>query len=293
MVDRVVAIVNNEVILNSELDQFYKTLQLRKELDPLFGFNQELTSGAPKRDDILKSLTHEKLIAQQFKITDVEVDQEIQSVLKNNNLSQDSLNQFLKSKGFDFNQYYELMRMGLQKRNLLDREIRTRVNISDDDIKNYFYNQAIGNSSVPLEYSIQMITINSKSYRKLDAAEKTAKDALKSIQRGESFEEVAKRVSDDASASDGGTVGFISSDHLSEPLRGSIKKMQIGQVSDVIHGSDGFFIVKLLEVRSTESQKLAEMKETIREMLAKEEYKKQLMLWSERAENNAYIHINK
>lgn len=292
LVDKIAAIVNGDVILQSDVERFERTLTLRKELDPLFGFSPELEGGRLDRAKTLDFLIQERLITQTFKIADSEVEQEIQNVQRMNNLSREQLVEFLSNKGFDFKEYFELMRTGLSKRNLLDREIRTRVNVSDDDVRNYFYNMAAKNSKIPLEYSLQLISINLRSYKTPKAAEDAAEAALRSIVQGESFAEVAKRVSDDASAQSGGDIGFSSSDSLVEPLRSAVRKLQIGEVSRVLKAPNGYIIVKLVDARSTESEKLKEMKEEIRERLAKEEYKKQLVLWAERARNNAFVHIN-
>ncbi|MBI2605595.1 MAG: peptidylprolyl isomerase [Deltaproteobacteria bacterium] len=292
LVDKIAAIVNADVILNSDVDRFERTISLRRELDPLFGFSAEMEGGKPTRAQILEFLVQERLIGAAFKVADSEVEQEIQTVQRSNRLSKDDLSEFLKSKGFNYDQYFELMRVGLQKRNLLDREIRSRVNISDDDVRNYYFNQVAKTSSTPLEYSISLIAINFKTYKNNRAAEQAAEDALRSIRQGEAFADVARRVSDDASASSGGDLGYLSSDQLAEPLKASVKKLQIGSLSDLIRAPAGFMIAKLADIRSAENQKLVEMKEQIREQLAKEEYKKQLFLWAERARNGAYVRVN-
>jgi peptidyl-prolyl cis-trans isomerase SurA len=292
LVDKISAVVNADVILLSDIERFERTLNLRRELDPLFGFTEGMASGTPAKPKITDFLIQERLITQNFKVTDTEVEQEIQSVQRNNNLNREQLLEFLKTKGFGFNDYFELMRIGLSKRNLLDREIRTRVNVSDDDVRNYYYNMAVKNANEPLEYSIQLILVANSTYKNVAAAQDTAENALRSIKQGESFADIAKRFSDAPSASSGGEMGYVSADTLAEPLKSAVRGLQIGSLSNVIKTSNGFMIVKLLDARSTESEKFKAMKEQIREQLAKEEYKKQLVLWAERARNSAYVHVN-
>ncbi len=292
LIDKISGVVNGDVILLSDIERFERTITLRKELDPLFGFSDALEGAKATREKILDFLVQEKLINQTFRIADAEVDQEVQGVQRSNNLDRDQLLDFLKTKGFTFAEYFELMRVGLAKRNLLDREIRTRVNVSDDDVRNYFFNNTLKNSKVPLEYSLQLIMIGFKTFKTPAAAEDAAESALRAIKQGESFAEVAKRVSDDPSAQNGGEIGFFSTETLAEPLRSAVHKLQIGNVSEVLKGPNGYMIVKLIDARSTETEKLKAEKEQIREKLAKEEYKKQLFLWAERARNTAYVHIN-
>jgi peptidyl-prolyl cis-trans isomerase SurA len=189
-------------------------------------------------------------------------------------------------------EYFELMRIGLSKRNLLNGEIRSRVNVSDDDVRNYYFNMAMKNSSIPLEYSLQLIVVSPKTYKTPRDAQAAAEEALRSIKQGEPFAEVAKRLSDDPSAQNGGDLGYVAGEQLAEPLRSAVRKLQIGALSDVLKGPNGYMIVKLVDAKSAESQKFNEAKEQIREQLAKEEYKKQLVIWAERARNSAYVHVN-
>lgn len=292
LIDKIVAVVNSDVILASDLERFEKTLPLRKELDPLFGFSAEMESGKPNRQQIIDFLIQERLIAQSFKVTDSDVEQEVLSVQRNNKLSREDLIDFLKQKNFVYDDYYELMRTGLQKRALLDHEIRNRVNISDDDVRNYYFNTVAKSSKVPLEYNISLIVMNYKTYRNALVAEKTAQDALQAIHEGELFSEVAKRLSDDPSSQNGGELGFVSEDQMNEALKNPVKRLQIGQVSGLIKTANAIMIMKLLDIKSSESTKLLELKENLRETLAKDEYKKQLYLWAERSKNDAYIRVN-
>lgn len=291
-IDKISAVVNSDVILLSDVERFERTVTLRKELDPLFGFSQELEGDKANRQKILEFLVQEKLVTQNFKISDAEVETEVQSVQRNNSLDREQLIAFLKNKGFEFNEYFELMRIGLAKRTLLDKEIRTRVNVSDDDVRNYYVNNVAKKSNIPLEYSLQLISISQASYKTPRAAEETAHAALRDIQQGEPFAEVARRVSDDPSAHNGGELGYFATEALAEPLRSAVRSLQIGSISDVLKGPKGFMIVKLIDARSTESEAFKAQKEQLREELAKEEYKKQLVIWAERARNESYIHIN-
>lgn len=293
LVDKIVAGVNSEVILLSDLHQFDRTVSLRKELDPLFGFSQDVTGGSSaNRSKVVNFLVEERLVTQAFKVSDQDIDQEIQTIQHNNNISRNDLTSFLKTKGFNFEDYRSLISIGRAKRELLDREIRNRVNISEDDIKNRYYKSVGKDASAPLEYSIQLILINTSSYKTPQAASQMADNALRSIRQGEPFADVAKRVSDAPSANQGGDLGFLASDQLDAPLKTAIKPLQRGEVSDVLKTPTGFMILKLSDLRSTESQKYLEAKEQIREELAKDEYKKQLHLWAERARNSAYTYVN-
>lgn len=293
LVDRIAAIVNQDVILLSDIRKFHETLPLRRELDPLFGFSQDLDSSKSDPTKTLEFLIQERLIGQAFKKADEDVEREVLVVQKNTGLTKDQLTEFLKGKGFQYRDYFELMRIGLQKRDLLDREIRSRVNITDDDVKNHYVNSIKQTEQANLDYNIQLIALNYSTYKTKKAAQEVAESALLAIQQGEPFAEVARRYSDDLSAQNGGELGFLPTDQLAKPLQDQITKMKIGQTSSLIQTQAGYIIVKLIDAKTSESTKMNSVKEQIREKLAKEEYRKQIFLWAERARNNAYVHTNK
>ncbi len=290
--DRLEASVNSAIILASDVQKFRATLGLRQQLDPLFAGTPIAAQGEKaSQADIVEFLINERLITQQFQVNDNEVEQEINSIQANNKIDRESLKKALHDQGYKFEDYFELIRVSTAKRNLIDRDIRTKVTISDDDVKNYFYNHYSKTTSVPSAYKVRMIVISPKNYKNPAAARDTAERALSSIRAGESFEEVAKRVSDDPSASSGGDLGELSADQMSASIHEPLKKMKIGGVSPVLGTPQTrFFILKLEDVRSQESDQLAKMKEEIRGHLAADEYQHQIALWLERQRQSAFVH---
>lgn len=292
VLDRVEASVNAAIILKSDVEHFRKTEKLRAQLDPLYAGTSVAAKGASATEaEIVDFLINERLILQLFPVGDPEVEQEIGSIQSNNRISREELKTALTQQGFSFEDYFELIRSSAAKRNLIDREIRTKIAVTDNDVKNYFYNRLSKDSTAARSYRIRLIFVSPRSYKTPGAAKEVAQRALKSIRDGESFEEVAKRSSDDASAPSGGDLGTVTEDQISPVIREQLKKLQIGQVSDVFgSATSGFYILKLEDVKSEESQRLEKMKEEIRNQLITSEYQHQISLWLERQRQNAFIH---
>lgn len=290
--DRLEASVNSSIILASDVHKFRETVTLRLQLDPLFTGTPMANKGAAATEkEIVEFLIHEHLISQQFPVTDAEVEQEINSIQANNRIDRNSLRAALKEQGFTFEDYFELIRSSASKRNLIDRDIRTKVTISDDDVKNYFYNQYAKQSAVPSAYRVRIIVVTPSNYKTPTAARETIDRALGSVKAGESFEEVAKRVSDDPTASSGGDLGELAADQMSSIIRDQLKKMKIGEVSPVLGTAQSrWFVLKLEDVRSQESERLEKMREEIRGHLAAGEYQRQISLWIERQRQGAFVH---
>lgn len=293
LVDRILAIVNADPIIRSDIETFRKTYSLRKELDPFLGFVEPTLTANENDSRIVNYLIQEQLISQMFKASDQDVEAKIIEVMRSNSLDKTSLITFLKSRGFKYDDYYQLMKSSIEKQQFLNREIRERVNISDDDVRNHYFNSGKVSKNESLEYSLQMIYVDESNYKSTRYALETANAAHKSVTSGESFTDVARRTSDDPSAKQGGEIGFISSESLNPALLKAVRGMKIGAVSPVVGVSSGYYILKLIDIRSGQSDHIEAQKNRIREELAKSEYARQLNLWTERAKQNAYIRINK
>jgi len=292
LIDRIEASVNSGLILNSDIANFRRTEKLRAQLDPLYAGTSVGAKGANASDnDIIEYLIDEKLITQQFPVSDAEVEQEINSIQSNNKIDRAQLRSALAQQGFSFDDYFELIRSSTAKRNLIDRDIRTRVSISDADIKNYYFNKLSKADSANRAYQLRIIFVSPKTYKNAAALNDAAKRAQDAVKGGEAFEEVARRVSDDATASSGGDLGTVTDDQMSPAIREQVKKLQIGQVSDLFGSpTQGYYLVKLVDVKSEDSSRLDRMKEEIRAQLMASEYQHQIQIWLERQRQNAFIH---
>lgn len=289
--DRLEASVNASLVLSSDVQKFKQTLPLRSQLDPLFSGTAVAAQGSKaSHAEIVQFLIDERLIALQFPVSDSEVEQEINSIQSNNRVDRNGLRAAIKEQGFAFEDYFALIRSSVAKRNLIDRDIRTKVSISDDDIKNYFYNHYAKKSSAPMAYKVRLLSVSPSNYKSVGAARETIDRALKEVRAGEPFEEVAKRISDDPSRDTGGDLGTLTDDQMSPAIRETLKKLQIGQVSDVLGDPKSrFFVLKLLDVASGESDRLNRMKDEIRNQLVAAEYRHQVQLWLERQRQSAFV----
>ncbi|MDR3607480.1 MAG: peptidylprolyl isomerase [Oligoflexia bacterium] len=293
VIDRLEASVNGALVLQSDIAQFRKTLRLRQQLDPLFTGTVVANEGASASNDaIVQFLIDEKIISQQFPVTEADVEQEINSIQSNNHIDRNSLKAALHDQGFRFEDYFELIRSSASKRNLIDRDVRSKATVTDEDVKNYFLNHYSQDAGGERSYSIQIILVSPKSYKTVGAAHDVATKALAEIKSGDSFDEVAKRVSDDASANSGGDLGSMTEDQMSPLVRQEVKRLSVGQVSPVIgNGKSGFMIVKLVDVKTGESARLIKLKDEIRQQLIATEYQHQIQLWLQRQRQASFIHI--
>lgn len=292
VIDKLEASVNASLVLLSDIRKFRKTLSLRTQLDPLFAGTTLASKGAnATNQEIVEFLINERLISLQFPISDSEVEQEINSIQANNRIDRATLRRALQEQGFRFEEYFDLIKVSTSKRNLIERDIRTKVSISEDDVKNYFYNHYARDSSTPMTYQVRIITVSPQNYKSAQAAQETAQKAHRELLKGTQFEEVARTYSDDPSSSAGGDLGVLSEDQMSSQIKDELKKLKIGKHSSVLGNAErGFFILKLEDVKSGGTERFEKMKDEIRNQLIASEYQHQIALWLDRQRQTAFIH---
>lgn len=286
VLERLEASVNSQIVLSSDLRDFRRSIRLRSQIDPIFASTEISKKAAQALDsDILDYLINERIILQQFPIADAEVEQSIAEIQAGNKMDRTALKTALQSEGFEFSDYFELIRASSSKRALIEREIRSKVTITDDDLKNEFLNSK--GSSGPRSYNLKMISVATKNFKSPQAARDVLAQALSEIRGGASFEEVSKKVSDTP-----GELGVLTEDQLSGALRETLKTLKIGEVSEIVASNDRshFDIFKLVDVKTGDQDIFLKQKEEIRAKLMSQEYQRQIQLWIERQRQSAFVH---
>lgn len=293
------ASVGDQAILKSDVDAFRRTMPLRAQLDPLFA-NLPIGQMGPKVTDqaIVEYLVADALVKTQFPVTDQEVEQEINTIQVNNRIDRAGLTQALKAQGYSFQEYFALMKSGVSKRQLIDRDIRTKVHISEDDLRVYYettykkQSAGSGPSTGSLSYHIQLLAISPANFKNLAAARSAAVEAQQALAKGEPFEQVAKRLSDDPSAAQGGDLGFLTPDEMASDIAREVRKLRPGQNSAILGNEKSrFFILRLVETKSTAGDDFAKAKDTLQNILTAQEFTRQIGLWIERQKLKTTVHF--
>ena len=289
LVDRLEAAVNQRIVLHSDVDRLKRTVVLRRDLDPFFRSSPLARKGTVTSAEALELLIEEALILDAFPVTDAEVEQQIQQTLARTQTTKSELRKELTSKGFQYEDYVEIIRVALAKRRLAEQEIQAKVYVTDQDIRNYYYNHYPDKAS--LQYHIHLIQIDPSNYKSSSAAQSFARDLKSRLEAGDSFEDLAKNHSDHPSGPGGGDLGFLGLDEMNKAIADQVKTLQVGNTSAVFGDTkSGYFILRVTDIRSGDDRRLKELYSQIQSELAGREYERQLRLWLERAHNKAHIH---
>lgn len=293
LLDRLEASVNASIILHSDLSKFRKQIPLRTQLDPFFTGTPLAEKGASaSNDEITRFLVDEKVIAQSFPVADPDVELEIQSIQTSNRISRKELRQALSDQGYVFEDYFELIRISLMKRNLVDREIRPKVVITDEEIKNaWLKGGGKSRAAGPKQYSFRMIRVNTALYKSPAVAKSIAEEARKRVKGGEPIGEVAKSIAINSEDAEALEFKDLTENEISPLLKDAIRKLPPRGVSSVVgDAKTGFYVIELLSVGAAVDDAFEKSKEEVRSRLLTVEFRNQIEIWLAQKRQTAFIH---
>ncbi len=298
LVDKIVAVVNTEVVSESDIKAFSQKITQNGMIDELLLFGKSSDSLKNNRDELLNYLINEKLIESEIKrlnlsVTVERVEQEIREVAKRNGVGRAELMTAIKAQGVSASYYQDFIKKRIERQSLIEQEVSSRIRVSDEDVlAQYVRNKPDGNTG-SFEYTISHIFFNPKKGG-AEAAFDRAQTALKKIQGGQSFESVAEQFSEDPNFSTGGTLGSFTVDELSEGFEQALRNLEVGATTaNIVKTKNGFHILKLNSKKVTTDPQYEKEKEKIRAELFEKSFQKNFKVWLESKKEESFVRINK
>jgi peptidyl-prolyl cis-trans isomerase SurA len=250
--DRVVAVINDGVVLESELNA-----QVAEITQRLQAQNVTLPPANVVRDQVLERLVLETIQEQHadragIVVSDEQVNAALQDIARRNNVSFDQLPQKLQSEGLVYADYRQNLRREIQRQMLRSRDVVQRINISPRELDQYIERQK-GTASAANEYNVSHILVavaQDADPTQLATARQKAEDIAARAAKGEAFNQLAVSYSDSQTALEGGALGWLKGPSLPTFLADVVPRMKPGQVSGILQTGSGFHLVKLNDVRS-------------------------------------------
>ncbi|MFO1204561.1 MAG: peptidylprolyl isomerase [Burkholderiales bacterium] len=250
--DRIVAVVNDEVITEHELQDRYD-LVIRQ-------LGQQGTPLPPK--DVLEKQLLERMINDRvqlqyaretgIRVDDVQLERALSRIAQDSGLTLQQFRDTLEREGIAFNQFREEIRSEILLARLKEREVDSKLVVSDSEIDNF-----LSTSDAQLgkgdEYNISHILVlvpEQASPEQLQRQRARAEDALAQLRGGASFGQIAASFSDAPDALQGGSLGWRSPARLPAIFVEAVQSMNPGDLSPVLRSPNGFHIVKLVDRRS-------------------------------------------
>ena len=256
MLDRIAAIVNDGVVLNSDLDNQVEVVSERLRAQKL-----ELPPQNVLRQQVLERLVVQEIQLQRaqhdgVKVTDETLNAALQDVARRNNLTLSQLPQALAAQGIDYAGYRDDLRKEITLSMLRQRDVLERISITPKEIDQYLEKQA-KRPSQNVEYNVSHILIavpQEATQAQLDEATRRANEVYQKATSGEDFGRLAVAYSNSQTALEGGSLGWRKETELPTFLTDVVSRLKPGQVSEPLRTPTGFHLVRLNDTRGSETK---------------------------------------
>lgn len=246
LLDEIVAVVDDNVIMRSELDRAVDSI--KKQI--------EASSNQVPPNDILNTQVLERLIVQEIqinraemagiKVSDSEVDAALSNIASQNKITLTQMQEAVEQDGFKFSDFRRDMKRDMQAERVRYAYANSNVKISEHEIDLFLADNELDQGEVELQH----ILIATSSENDVDATESTKKEAddlYEKIAAGENFSVLATQFSDGQNALEGGRLGWRPINQLPPLFADQVNLMSLGEVTRPIRSPSGFHILKLLD----------------------------------------------
>ena len=297
VVDRVVAVVNDAIILDSEL-----RVRLVPYQDDVAGIPdpKERARRLDKlRTQVLDEMVNEELIVQaadeaRIEVDSKEVDDALREVKGQNKLDDAGFQQALAAQGYTLAAYRADIRRQLTRYKAMNQIVAPKVSVTDDEVRaRYDQMQRRSESVTAVRLSHILFALPERpSEAEIAAAKAKAADAMSRVKAGEEFAKVATAVTDDAGTrAGGGELGWIERGSLDPQWEQTVFSMEQGEVRGPISGPTGLHVFFVSELKKSDMKSFDDLKEQIKGELRRRDMERETTQWLAELRKRAYLDI--
>lgn len=280
--DRIVAIVNSELIMLSDVKREFEMEQERLSREHR---GTDLAQRLKTAEYMaLTKLIERRLQLQEAKAKKVEVsDVEVKQALEQ-----------MKRQGSHLDitnpNHVQAVRDQLLLMRVADQHIRGNITVGDSELKR-FYQEHRDRFALPEEYQLSQIIIHPRSSDGLADALTKARRAMDDLKRGEKFEDVAMQYSDGANALQGGRLGWVRQGELIPVIEQAVAHLVPGGISDIIESPEGIQIIRMDDRKPKQFRRYEDVRREIQELVYQRKSEEMYEAWLADLKNKAYIEI--
>ncbi|HTL71205.1 MAG TPA: peptidylprolyl isomerase [Candidatus Eisenbacteria bacterium] len=291
IIERILAVVNDEIVTEQDLQYVmapviaqYRTVYTGQEFD-------EKVNKA--RQEFLNKVIEDKLILSEAKrlqviVKDSEVD-EMMTEVRNKFPTRDLFLGAIEEQGLTEKKLWNRFRDQLMTQKLVNYEVKSKVAVSPGEVSQYYKDH-------PEEFEqgdrVRLLQILIRIASRTDEDAKAAADEIYAqLQKGASFEELAKTRSEGAEAKEGGEMGWMERGHFVGEIDEKVFALDEGGVTAPIKSSLGYHLFKVVEKQKSSVRPLAEVRDKIQDKIFRDKLGKRLEEWIQTLKKNAYISI--
>ena len=292
-IDRVVAVVNRDVITLSELQE--RLAQYLHET------KEELKPGEDRvlMEKMLQGLVDYRLKIQEadrekIVVEDGEVKEQMDEAMKRSRANTpEEFDAMIRAQGLTPEEVKKRFREQLLIQKVTRRKVVLRISVTEEEIERYLRENR-EKLEIGLSFHARHILFKPgppESAAGWDAARARAEEVWGKAQAGEDFADLAKKYSQDSSAADGGDLGLLKRGELAPEIEGPILRLNPGETSGPVRTALGYHLFKLESKESLTGEALAQAKQQIRDILFREKYQARMDAWVEELKRRAIIEV--
>jgi peptidyl-prolyl cis-trans isomerase SurA len=272
LADRIVAVVNDEVITLRELDERLRMVKAQ--------LARQRTAAPP--DDVLEKQVLERMIVDRaqvqfaresaLRVDDAQLDRAIGRIAEENRMSLTQFRDTLERDGIPFARFREDVRSDILINRVRDREIDSRVSISEGEVDNFIVENEAARSEAGTEIGLAQILVRvpeNASPEQLAQRRQRAEEALAQLRGGAEFGRVAAAFSDAPEALTGGGMGVRPQERWPQLFLDAVASLRPGQVGEIVKSPNGFHILRLTERRGGAQQRAPVTQTRVRHILVR------------------------
>jgi parvulin-like peptidyl-prolyl isomerase len=281
VIDRIVAIVNDDLITLSDLNKYIISLPPQ---------NAEIN-----KEQALNDLVEQMILTQEasklgITVTDAEIDNSIENIKGRLGMTDEQMNEMLTKQNLTTEQFRNQWRLQILSGKLVGTLVKGRVAVTDEEIKN-LYKEYYGEIENADEVQIAHILISFDASEEQQALEKANKVA-ELAKSGSNFSKLVSEYSDDTFSKDKeGVLGYFKKGELVSELDDVVSDTEVGKVSGPVKTISGFHIVKVLDRKTLDESSVDQYREQLRQEIYKQKVTEELEKYIAGIRENAYIEI--
>ncbi len=297
LIDRIVAVVNEDIILLSDLNQRMAPYAERIRQQGLDTQNERQML-FKVRTEMINRLVDEKLTEQEIKRHDIQVDEaEIDSTVERmklaNAFTDEDLRSFLKQEGMTLEQYRQRIREQVQRTRLVNHQVKSKIVVTEEDIQAYYDNHQADYGG-KLRYHLRNILIRPPAYASADekqALRERMQQIRQRVESGEAFADLAREYSQSPAAADGGDIGEFEKETFSPQIQGALEGLTAGQTTEVLETDQGFQLFFVENIYRSQGKSLDSVRAEIHQKLFSETVDEKFLSWLEDLRAQSHIKI--
>ena len=276
LIDRIVAVVNSDVITLYDLNRAFKPYE---ENIMALGYapEKERETLFQVRKDLLDQLINSKLADQeieraQITVSERDIDETIERVKETRSVTDEQLREGLARQGMTMAEYREELREQILRTKLVNREVKSKIVVTSEDIKAYYdsHQEEYAGEKKYYLYNLFVRLSPGAERSEIEDALGQMEDAKAKLDRGLSFEDLFNELKDSSSRVQGTDLGLYRPEELSEQLQGAVEKLNAGEYTDVLDTDFGPQIIYVQKIQETAAKSLDEIESEILEILYNE-----------------------